>query len=194
MPKPLHPNLAKLAASYDEIIERYSIGRVTAAEAHAEIATLVARDDDGILWSINPDDGAWMRRTRGGDLVVGTPPSYGLATPTPHDISTPPTGFSPTDRIQSHEVKNELLYSPSEFAGSTRRPRQPIPEAASGALSFLDRFDSPIWGRVIIGTGLAALVLAVGMWVVQSHGHHVPVPAPTPTTHVAPAVIDAPLG
>jgi len=171
MSKPLHPNLARLAASYDEIIERYANGALSAAAARAEIATLVARDDDGILWSIDPDSGQWLRRTRSGDLVPGEPPSYGLATPTPHDLSGDTGSFRPDSRIDFHKVDDELLYSPSQFTGVTRAPRQQVPEPSKLALpGWLERVDMGRALRWLAAIGLAA-VLAVGtMAYLHDHG------------------------
>ncbi len=133
MSQPLHPNLARLAAAYDEIFTRWSRGQIDAAAARQEISALVARDDDGILWSIDPESGAWLRRTLGGDLVPGTPPSYGMATPTPHDLSHNSGAFNPDSAIHLQRVEDELLYAPSSFAGSTRRAR--IPEHSGSSRS-----------------------------------------------------------
>ena len=57
----LHPNLAKLAAAYDEILDRIARGQVTSVAARAEIAQLEARDDQGVRWNIDPDTGEWVR-------------------------------------------------------------------------------------------------------------------------------------
>lgn len=133
MGQSLHPNLAKLAASYDELLERYANGHLSAAAARSEIATLVARDDDGILWSIDPDSGQWLRRTRSGNLVPGEPPTYGLATPTPHDLSGNPNAFVPDSRIDHYLVENEAQYNPGQFTGVTRSPRVLVAPTATAA-------------------------------------------------------------
>jgi hypothetical protein len=125
-PKSLHPNLARIAATYDEIFRRYANGAISAAKARSEIAALVARDDEGTSWSIDPDSGDWLRRSRSGKLVKAEPPSFGLVTPTAHDVS-PGRAFNPDTEIDFHKVEDELLYSPSQYAGSTRVPRQPLP-------------------------------------------------------------------
>jgi len=124
--QPLHPNLAKLAATYDEIFVRWSRGQIDAAEARVEILALQARDDDGVLWSIDPESGAWLRKTITGEIVRDTPPSYGLATPTPHDLSSNPNSFDPNNSVRLRKVDDELLYSPSSLTGSTRRVGNPI--------------------------------------------------------------------
>jgi len=127
--QPLHPNLAKLAATYDEIFLRWSRGQIDAAEARVEILALQARDDDGVLWSIDPESGAWLRKTITGEIVRDTPPSYGLATPTPHDLSSNPNSFDPNNAVRLRKVDDELLYSPSSLTGSTRRIGNPtMPE------------------------------------------------------------------
>jgi hypothetical protein len=140
-PQPLHPNLARIAAKYDQIIERYGRGEITAAQARAEVSTLVARDDEGASWLINPDTGGWLRRNRSGELVTAVPPTYGLGTPTPHDVS-PGSAFNPDSRIDFHEVSDELLYSPNHFAGSTRVSRVPLPENRLGLFARLRQLFS----------------------------------------------------
>jgi hypothetical protein len=126
-PKPLHPNLARLAAGYDEIFGRYAHNQISAAQAQAEIATLIARDDEGTEWGLDPTNGSWRRRTVAGNWVNDEPPTYGLATPTPHDVS-PGTAFNPNQHIEMNRVSDEMLYAPNQFAGATRAPRQYIPD------------------------------------------------------------------
>lgn len=151
MTQPLHPNLAKLAAAYDEIFLRWTRGQIDAAEARMEILALQARDDDGILWSIDPESGAWLRRTLHGDLVPGTPPSYGLATPTPHDLSNNQKAFDPNNAVQMRKVEDELLHSPSALSGSTRRGgRRSIPQETA---------KIPSW--VSVGVAVVAILLYV---------------------------------
>ena len=151
MTQPLHPNLAKLAAAYDEIFLRWTRGQIDAAEARMEILALQARDDDGILWSIDPESGAWLRRTLHGDLVPGTPPSYGLATPTPHDLSNNQKAFDPNNAVQMRKVVDELLHSPSALSGSTRRGgRRSIPQETA---------KIPSW--VSVGVAVVAILLYV---------------------------------
>lgn len=157
MSTPLHPNLAVLAARYDEIREEFRTGVLSAQEANRAIAALVARDDDGILWSIDPSSGSWMRRSAGGDLVVGTPPSYGLKTPTPFDVS----GKS-QDHLESSisyaTVEDELLYSPSQFAGTTRSPHGVGVESTAAKVTT-SVFSARVM-RIIITVALAGLLLA----------------------------------
>lgn len=153
--RPLHPNLAKLAANYDEIIERYANGTLGAVAAQREIAALVARDDEGILWSIDPTTGDWLRKTRSGELVPGEPPAYGLETATPHDISGARRNYLSEERVHLLEVDDELLYSPSRFAGSTRNLARTVNEG---------RFSSGIWGakwliRSVVGVAVASLII-----------------------------------
>lgn len=155
MTQPLHPNLARLAAAYDEIFTRWSRGQIDAAAARQEIAALVARDDDGILWSIDPESGAWLRRTLSGDLVPGTPPSYGLATPTPHDLSQNTSSFNPDTALHLQKVDDELLYAPSSFAGSTRRARPVVHHEQHGR---------PRWVRLVV---LAGGLVAVAVYVLR---------------------------
>jgi hypothetical protein len=162
---PLHPNLARLAAAYDDIFVRWTRGTIDAEQARIEIAALVARDDEGILWSIDPDNGQWLRRTITGDVVPGTPPTYGLATPTPHDLSGGDRAVNPDLNLHLQRVDDELLFSPSSLAGSTRRP--PIVER---------RVDSrPRWLTWV----LAAVAVAGVAWGVSQYlGSSVPADLP----------------
>ncbi len=124
--RPLHPNLARLAARYDDIYARFARGSIGPEAARSEIAALVARDDEGTQWSLDPDSGRWLRRTISGGLVPDEPPTYGLATPTPHDVSRG-SGFNPDSQVDHHAVEDELLYAPNQYSGATRALR-PIPE------------------------------------------------------------------
>lgn len=122
--QPLHPNLARLAAEYDNIIERFSQHRINGIQARAEILALIARDDNGTQWSLDPDTGKWCYRNIRGQLVEADPPAYGLATPTAHDLSRNPNAFNPDAKIQFQEVDESLMYPPNSLLGSTRRPIQ----------------------------------------------------------------------
>lgn len=120
MPQSLHPNLAKIAAAYDDIHRRFTLGQLDARRAQTEIAALVARDDEGVLWSIDPATGDWRRRARNGQLVADNPPGFGLATPTAADVSGN-GDFNPSSHIAFIEVDDNLLTPPDPLSGATRR-------------------------------------------------------------------------
>lgn len=92
MPTPLHPNLARLAAAYDQIVSDHQSGRLGSREARGRIAALVGRDDTGLLWAINPDSGRWGYRNLRGELVEADPPRFGIASPSPSDLGAGPKG------------------------------------------------------------------------------------------------------
>jgi hypothetical protein len=152
--QPLHPNLARLAASYDEIFERFSLNRLNAAQARVEISALVARDDDGILWSIDPDSGQWLRRAISGKLVPSTPPTYGLATATAHDMSQSSNAFNPDSRVAFVRVDEDLLHAPSSLSGATRRPLAAAPPRAAVVGSRQLRWIAAV----------CAVAVVVGLW------------------------------
>jgi hypothetical protein len=112
----LHPNLARIAAAYDEIVLTFGSGLLSAPQARARIDALTARDDNGVEWSIDPDTGEWRYTTRDGEYVYGEPPSWGLATLTPHDLGA--GAKDPDDRITFYEVDQALQTG---LAGATRR-------------------------------------------------------------------------
>lgn len=151
---PLHPNLARIGAAYDRVQARAARGEITAAQARAEIMHLVARDDEGVLWSIDASTGNWMRRTITGELVQDTPPTYGVATPTAHDLTRNPAGvFNPDVQLVFHEVDETQLLGERSLRGATRRPR-PIGQTRA------DRFPKPLLvGAAGLGVMLSVLVL-----------------------------------
>lgn len=177
--QPLHPNLARLAAAYDNVIERYSRREINPNQARSDILALVARDDNGVQWSIDPDSGDWCYRNLRGQLVVGDPPSYGLATPTAHDLSRNPDAFNPDTKIQFQEVDETLLHPPGSLIGSTRR----IESDKSG--SFKEFIESTR-GKVL---SLLAVIAVVSLVVfnINSGDETVPVPVPPPAIEEAPA-------
>jgi|LauGreSuBDMM15SN_2_FD.fasta_scaffold00287_8 hypothetical protein len=118
----LHPNLARIAAAYDEIVLSFGSGLLSAPQARARIEALSARDDNGVEWSIDPDNGDWRYMSRDGSFAYAEPPTWGLATLTPHDLGS--GSKDPDDRITFYEVDQALQTG---LSGATRRvlPTEP---------------------------------------------------------------------
>lgn len=133
--QPLHPNLARIAAEYDAIVTRCQRGEVSGAKAHADVLALAARDDQGVLWSIDPDSGAWRRRTVTGEQVLDTPPTYGVATPTAYDLSPPNGTTNPDEHVDHRAVDESVLLPPDSLVGSTRR--EPMTSLPKGRFALL---------------------------------------------------------
>lgn len=119
----LHPNLARIAASYQEICDRFGRGTIDTAQAALEIRDLVARDDDGVQWTINPRDGGWLFCSKQHGWQPGMPPQSGLATLTAHDLSDRHSAgsqmhYNPDADISWTEVSDE---DGRTLAGATRR-------------------------------------------------------------------------
>lgn len=119
MVKSLHPNLARIAAEYDEIVLQAQIGHITPEQANARISRLIAKDDQGLDWSINPTTGNWVYKNSKGELVEAFPPEYGFTSPTPKDIGSP-TEKDFDSRLSFHEVDESKLNNDSVL-GATRR-------------------------------------------------------------------------
>lgn len=145
----LHPNLARIASHYDNIVERFRNQQIDATRARSEILSLVARDDNGVQWSLDPDTGEWYYRNIKNQLVKSDPPSYGLATPTAHDLSRNPDAYNPDSNIQFQEVDESLLHPPNSLIGSTRRREEPKKSAFG---TFLN---------TKVGKGLVCVLIAV---------------------------------
>lgn len=141
---------------YNEILREFSSGLIDARTARDRIGRLAARDDEGVIWTIDPGTGAWMRTTRFGERVFDTPPVYGYPAVTPHKASANPLVPDPDDRITFYPVLDERVYSRSLLRGATR-PR--VPDAGRGAAA------SGPWASVVrwvpaAGMAVAALLLA----------------------------------
>ena len=105
MPRELHPNLARIAAAYDDIVARHGRGELSAAQAQRAVAALVARDDNGVQWKIDELTGRWKYRESSGEYVPAQPPSSGVASLTPWQAG-PGYGDNPDDRIVFTEVSS----------------------------------------------------------------------------------------
>lgn len=144
--RPLHPNLARIAAEYDEIVGLFQRGQMTATQANAKIQALVARDDAGVEWSIDTATGSWQYRSTTGEVLAGDPPTWGLAGATPRDFGSL-HGKDPDARVDFHEV-DESRFSGS-LHGSTRR------------VEPNDR-NRPLNARSLVGvSAVLALVVAI---------------------------------
>lgn len=119
-PAPLHPALARVAVAYDELCMQWSTKQITGTEAKARMHELVARDDTGVMWKIDPESGQWVRRTRAGDWMPGTPPTSGLVLPTPHDLTGTDRLLNPDSRVTFTPIDDRLLSPPAGLVGATR--------------------------------------------------------------------------
>ncbi len=117
----LHPNLARIAASYQQILGRMQRGELSVTHAHVEIRELIARDDDGVQWTINPEDGGWLFLSRSGSWMPADPPRSGYATLTPHDLRSVagdmPVAYNPDWDLTMQRAAD----SSDGLRGSTRR-------------------------------------------------------------------------
>jgi len=155
MDRPLHPNLARIASAYDEVMAAYRAGQLSPAEARRRVLTLVARDDSGLEWSINPDSGSWQYRNQFGEMITQNPPAYGVAGFTPTDLGAG-TGDDP--RVRLFAIDQEALHAPGQLRGSTTLP---APGGTGGGARLR---------RVILLSGLVAAVLLAGSALVEILG------------------------
>jgi hypothetical protein len=119
MTQPLHPNLARLAAAYDEIVERHRQGRISPRQARGEVAALMGRDDSGLVWTINPLNGRWCYRNLRGELVEADPPRFGVPAPTPADLGGGEQGGLDR-RVTFFEIDKDPFTLPPLSSPSTR--------------------------------------------------------------------------
>jgi hypothetical protein len=149
MDRPLHPNLARIAAAYDDVMTEFRGGRLSPAEARRRVLILIARDDNGLEWSINPDTGGWQYRNQFGEMMSANPPAYGVAGFTPGDLGS---GLHDDPRVRLYEVDQEALRSEGQLRGSTTLPeRVGVLDGGPGRRRLL----------LLLGTGLAVGVAAI---------------------------------
>ena len=142
MTGPPHPNLARMAGADDEIVARRARGEMSPGQAQREVEALVARDDNGIRWSISPTTGRWQYRALNGELENADPPSSGLPGVTPWQMGSGAPG-DPDQHLS-------LLFHSSLQAAP--QPRQSRSRAVRG----------------IVAAALAAgAVLSLVMWVLR---------------------------
>lgn len=118
MNRSLHPNLARVAAAYDEVLLEFQQGRIVPSEARRRILALVARDDNGLEWSIDPDTGRWRYKSHFGGYTLGDPPGYGVLTATPHDLGSG-DGLASDGRVHFENVDLVALQAQHSLIGST---------------------------------------------------------------------------
>jgi len=214
----LHPNLAKLAAAYDDVVRRLDAGQITVQQANTEIAQLEARDDDGVRWSIDPVTGDWVRKTAFGDSEYDPePPASGYMTHDAFDYTPDSQVFNPRDLMQLDAVP-ETNQRPTDLVGATRA--MPTRKGRRSLLPTTDsvRSDKPrnstgtstgslppavtaVSGKLAalsfrVKVALAALVVAVLAFAFYSpgndHGTQLPAPTGTPTATVSTHPVTAP--
>lgn len=148
--RPIHPNLARLEAAYDQIVEQFRRGELDKDAARAEMSKLVERDDNHVAWTISPEDGEWYRRTIDGRLVRDDPPTYGMATPSAADVSAGRNADELISRVDRFEVDEQQMLNPDGLTGATRRER------------LADQTDqpqtTPLWLWMVAGITVLALL------------------------------------
>lgn len=165
----LHPNLARMAAAYDDIMERFARNQITKEDARYRISNLVSRDDQGVQWCISPDDGQWYRQTVGGRLVKDTPPQAGVGTYSGWELSGGGDPLSdPRLRVVDNKVDPRSLTDPHTLAGSTSR-------VVRGEADDNNRASKNIWWFIVFSLFAIIAVVAIYMATREPAGESVQV-------------------
>lgn len=151
--EPLHPNLAAIAAEYDDIVRRYHANQLSSSQAAALLANLHARDDHGVIWSLDPASGQWRRRTLQGQWVTDDPPRQGLATLDGYALAGRPDRFTPDSMVESYQVTDDPN---ARYEGATRRAAKQ--QALAAAAAQEDRRVGRLVLLVVAGVVGAALL------------------------------------
>jgi hypothetical protein len=137
----LHPNLARVAVEYQRVCERYARREIDETAANREIRNLIARDDEGVAWTVNPRDGGWVYWSVRGEWVGGEPPRAGVASLSAYDFRGP----GEVDANPDREIRFQVVGDNGDLlAGSTRR------EAAQERPVQGVRFLYPVIAAVLV--------------------------------------------
>jgi len=123
MEQSLHPNLARIAAEYDEVVKNFKNGMLTQSEARRRVLALTARDDEGLEWSFDPDTGMWRYQNKWGDYVLSDPPLAGVMGLAPEDIGAS-GGRTQDERISFIPIGASQMYTNGGLRGSTQRENE----------------------------------------------------------------------
>jgi hypothetical protein len=155
MDQSLHPNLARLAASYDVILADWSAGRCNADQARLRMSQLEARDDQGVRWRLDPDDGEWRRMGLDGRWEHGVPPKWGLATASGWDLSGGVDPFAdPRRRVVSRDVDVNHVTDRDSLSGATVRSSNYVADELGGRGQLW-------WIRVMLVALVVVVVIAL---------------------------------
>lgn len=153
---PLHPNLAATAAAYRRLHHEWASGQITHTEARARIAALVARDDQGVQWRIDPGTGQWQRQLRDMRWETAEPPTYGVQTLTAADVSQlTDRADVDQDGYASFEVDEDKLLPPRSVFGSTRKIARA--QADDGVEETPSRSSAGRYVAIVAGVAAAAV-------------------------------------
>ena len=119
--KSLHPNLARIDLRYDETIQKFNEHQLDASQTLSILQTLVARDDNGVVWAIDPHSGKWVYRDIKGEFIPGEPPVYGVAGIKTIDLDRE-AKYDNDWNISNIEIDQSLIYPIGSLNGSTYLP------------------------------------------------------------------------
>lgn len=177
----VHPNVARLAAAYDSILDQLDRGQLTSVQARAKISQLEARDDQGVRWSIDPDTGGYVRKTAFGEMEYDAPPMWGVRTNDAFDYTANPLVENPNSRLV-HVQMEQMMKPPTGLAGATQA--QGAQRPSMKATGVLDRV-AELPGKAKVALVAAVLVALTGVFV-SVGGDDAPKAPPSPAT-TAPA-------
>ena len=145
----LHPSLARIAASYDYIISEMDAGRLSPAQARAKMTALIARDDQGVRWTIDPQTGEWLRITITGDLEYDSPPRSGVLTADAFNYSNQVRDDNPA--LHLHTFTNENMNKTPLDGVEPNRSNTYQPTKFKHTLDKVTDLSWPIKVTILVG-------------------------------------------
>lgn len=188
----MHPNLARMAATYDQIVEDVTSGRISSATARSKIEQLEARDDEGVRWSIDPDTGNFVRRTAFGDMEYDTPPVSGVASLDPYAVSSPGRDDNPAYKVSS--VPADVFAQPYGMAGATRSAEADFGLGLTGSEGEEKGGIAGLWAKIsgapawtkFTAAGVGVILIVGAAWVTTPKDAADPVtPTPSPSISIS---------
>jgi hypothetical protein len=164
MTEQLHPNIARMAASYDRLLSLMSSGQLTSEQARVRISQLEARDDHGIRWTVDPSSGRFLRRTAFGTLVPDTPPAVGIDTKDAFYYSDYSRDDNPEHKITTTSVSGPERV-PTTLAGATRFSQPDTVDVTDADIDDNDAKASPVITGILATLAILFATLIILMLV-----------------------------
>jgi hypothetical protein len=158
--EPLHPALAELKLAHRQVLTQFAAGRLSAEQTRAQLSELVARDDDGVIWTLDAS-GTWLRRRRDGQWVPGRPPAYGLRPPTPAELGGQEVANSGIYLAPVDEIAMRPLGS---LVGSARQPGAGDDATSSSRRRLVDSLRLLLMVEKVLASRQAFLKYQLTCW------------------------------
>lgn len=166
----LHPNLARIAVKYERVRTHRIQGRLSRTEADIALSELIARDDHGVMWTINPQDGGWLYLSKSNEWTPSQPPTSGVATANAYALDRAAGTGVRFDNPDLAIVWVDPEPDEDPWTGAIIRRPEPV------------QYRRPAWVYPLIVFGVSCVVAFLAFQILGARNADVDTPVETPTT------------